>query len=244
MSAPTPVNRPATYSIIGAGHNGTALARAFARAEIACSVANSRGPDSLRPLVDKLGGTIVAKSVEAALGADIVVLAIPFAAVEDFAKIPHDWSGKIVIDAMNAHGVTAEYMAGRLSSDIVAEVLSGALVVKAFNYLPAYVLAEDPSFDGGRRVMFIAGNHDAPNAKVVALTERLGFAPILLGRIGEGGRLVHIPGPLVLHNLVEYPLNAEHLLNQMLTRYPRAQRSELVLAQVMSAARAIVGARD
>ena len=243
MSTPAPVDRPTTYAIIGAGNNGTALARTFARAAIACSIANSRGPDSLRPLVDELGDTIVAKSLEAALDADIVVLAIPFAAVEDFAQIPYDWSGKIVIDATNAHGVTVEYMAGRLSSDIVADVLSGALVVKAFNYLPAYVLARDPSQNGGHRVMFIAGNHEEANATVVALAERLGFAPILLGRIDEGGRLVHIPGPLVLHNLVEYPLNAEHLWNQMLTRYPMEGPRTLVLAKVMSAAGAIVGAK-
>jgi hypothetical protein len=41
---------------------------------------------------------------------------------------------------------------------------------------------------------------------VKALAERLDFSPILIGRIDEGGRLLHIPGPLVLHNLVEHPL--------------------------------------
>jgi hypothetical protein len=43
-----------------------------------------------------------------------------------------------------------------------------------------------------------------------ALAEQLGFSPILVGRIDEGGRLLHIPGPLVLHNLVEHP--AEHVV--------------------------------
>jgi predicted dinucleotide-binding enzyme len=102
--------------------------------------------------------------------------------------------------------VSPEILAGRLSSDIVAKALPGAAVVKAFNQLPAAVLAQGPSQDGGRRVVFVAGNDDTASATVKALAEQLGFSPILLGRIDEGGRLLHVPGPLVLHNLVEHPL--------------------------------------
>lgn len=223
MSMPTSADRPATYAIIGSGHNGTAIARAFTRAGIACSIANPRGPESLRPLVEELGELLVAKSVEDALEADVVFLAIPFVAVETFAQIRDDWSTKTVVDATNAHGVTPEYLAGRLSTDIVAAAFRGASVVKAFNYLPARVLARDPYQNGGRRVMFIAGNEDESNAMVAALAERLGFAPIPLGRIDEVGRLSHIPGPLVLHNLVEYPIGAEHLLYQLFRQYPQEQ---------------------
>jgi hypothetical protein len=46
----------------------------------------------------------------------------------------------------------------------------------------------------------------APHARgcsAAPLAEQLGFSPIPLGRIDEGGRLLHIPGPLVLHNLVD-----------------------------------------
>jgi predicted dinucleotide-binding enzyme len=153
MSTPTAVDRRATYATIGTGNMGTALAQLFNRAGIACSIANTRGPNSIRPLVEELGDTIVAQSLEAALDADIVFLRIPFVAVETFARMRDDWSGKIVIDATNAHGVTPELLAGRLSSDIVAGALRGASVVKAFNQLPARVLARDPSEDGGRRVV-------------------------------------------------------------------------------------------
>jgi 8-hydroxy-5-deazaflavin:NADPH oxidoreductase len=97
-------------------------------------------------------------------------------------------------------------MAGRLSTDIVAKAMPGATVVKAFNQLPAGVLARDPSQDGGRRVVFVASNDDKAAATIKALAEQLGFSPILVGRIDEGGRLLHVPGPLVLHNLVEHPL--------------------------------------
>jgi predicted dinucleotide-binding enzyme len=136
------------------------------------------------------------------------MLAIPFVKVEAFARIRDDWSGKIVIDATNAHAAPPELLAGRLSSDIVAGAFRSASVVKAFDYLPARVLARNPAQDGGHRVMFFAGNDDDANATVTALVEQLGFAPVLLGRIDEGGRLLHqIPGPLVLHNFVEYALD-------------------------------------
>ena len=195
-----------TYAIIGTGNVGTALARLFSRAGIEVSIANTRGPETIQPLVKELGATVKARTLEDALEADIVFLAIPFVAVEKFARIRKDWSGKIVIDATNAHGVSPEVLAGRLSSDIVAKAVPGAAVVKAFNQLPAGVLARDPSQDGGRRVVFVAGNDDKASATVKALAEQLGFSPILVGRIDEGGRLLHIPGPLVLHNLVEHPL--------------------------------------
>ena len=54
--------------------------------------------------------------------------------------------------------------------------------------------------------MFVASNDEKASATVKALAQQIGFSPILVGRIDEGGRLLHIPGPLVLHNLVEHPL--------------------------------------
>jgi predicted dinucleotide-binding enzyme len=195
-----------TYAIIGTGNVGTALARLFSRAGIEVSIANTRGPETIQPLVKELGTTVTARTLEDALEADIVFLAIPFVAVEKFARIRKDWSGKIVIDATNAYGVSPEVLAGRLSSDIVAKAVPGAAVVKAFNQLPAGVLSRDPSQDGGRRVVFVASNDEKASATVKALAQQLGFSPILVGRIDEGGRLLHIPGPLVLHNLVEHPL--------------------------------------
>jgi hypothetical protein len=193
------------YAIIGSGKVGTALARQFARAEIPVVIANSRGPASIQPLAQELGGSTRPGAIGAALEADVIFLAIPFVAVSDLARQRADWAGKVVIDATNAYGVSPEVLAGRLSSDIVASELPGASVVKAFNQLPAAALARDPRQEGGRRVVFLASNDEKASAEVKALAERLQFSPISLGRIDEGGRLLHIQGPLVLHNLVEYP---------------------------------------
>lgn len=193
-----------THAIIGAGNVGIALAGQFARADLPVAIANTRGPETITPRVADLAG-VRATSLDDALTANVIILALPFAAVETLGS-RLDWTGKIVIDATNAYGVSPEYLAGRLSSDVVAAVLPGATVVKTLNQLPAALLARDPAQDGGRRVMFVAGNDDAANDAAKALVDRLGFSPIVVGRIDEGGRLLHIPGPLVLHNLVEHPL--------------------------------------
>jgi 8-hydroxy-5-deazaflavin:NADPH oxidoreductase len=194
------------YAIIGTGNVGAALARLFGRAGIEVSIANTRGPETVQPLVKELGTTVKAETLESALAADVLFLAIPFAAVEGFGRARSDWSGKIVVDVTNAFGVPPEILAGRLSSDIVAKAVPGAVVVKAFNQLPAGVLARDPTQAGGRRVVFVASNDEKSSATVRALAQQLGFSPILVGRIDEGGRLLHVSGPLLLHNLVEYPL--------------------------------------
>jgi predicted dinucleotide-binding enzyme len=79
-----------------------------------------------------------------------------------------------------------------------------AKLVKAFNQLPAKVLASPPPDDRGRRVIFISSDHSDASTEVAALAGRLGFAPLELGKIAEGGRLIQARGPLVLQNLVKY----------------------------------------
>jgi 8-hydroxy-5-deazaflavin:NADPH oxidoreductase len=195
-----------TYSIIGSGNIGSAVARQFARKGINVAIANTRGPDSLAPLGKELGHHIVPQTLEAALTADIVILAAPFSAVAAIARARSNWTGKIVIDATNAidfPAYTPTDLGGRPSSEVVAEKLRGARLVKAFNTLPAAVLATDPTEGGGRRVLFISGNDAEANSEVASLVEKFGFAPIALGKLAEGGLLQQYGGPLTTHNLVK-----------------------------------------
>jgi 8-hydroxy-5-deazaflavin:NADPH oxidoreductase len=195
-----------TYSIIGSGNIGSALARQFARKGIPVAIANQRGPDSLQLLKKELGEHIVPQTMETAVKASTVILAAPFTAVPAIARSSRDWKGKIVIDATNAidfPSYAPTDLGGRLSSELVAEQLRGARVVKAFNTLPAAVLAADPAEGHGRRVIFISGNDVEPNAEVASLVEKLGFAPIILGKLTEGGLLQQYGGPLVIQNLAK-----------------------------------------
>jgi hypothetical protein len=192
-----------TFAIIGSGHVGTALARQFARNNIAVMISNTRGPDSLTELVNELGPSVTAASLQDALEADTILLAVHFAAHAEIAKARKDWKGKTVIDVTNFRETDLTPLGGLQSSDFVAKGLPGAKVVKTFNQLPAALLASNPAEGGGRRVMFVAGNHDGANTEVSSLVASLGFAPIILGKIAEGGSLLRFRGPLVLKNLIE-----------------------------------------
>jgi predicted dinucleotide-binding enzyme len=190
-------------TIVGAGHLGLALARLFARSQLEVRIASRRLPQAIAPLVQGLGAGVTAVSLHEGLQADIVFLAIPWPAFHDFARAAAvDWRGKIVVDAMNAR----EGLQGRLPSSIVADELRGARVVKAFNQLPAAVLAQDPSEHGGRRVVFVSSNDEDASDTIQRLAKQLGFAPIGLGKIDEGGRLLLFRAPLMLHHLVEHAL--------------------------------------
>ena len=123
-----------TYAIIGSGAIGTALATQFARNNVDVLVANSRGPASVSDLAGKLGDNIKPVSVEAAANADVVILAVPFGSVPDAVGGVSDWAGRVVVDATNAIDFptfTPKDLGGRLSTEIVAEAVPGARVVKA-----------------------------------------------------------------------------------------------------------------
>ena len=192
------------YSIIGSGNVGTALARQFARNAIPVGIANTRGPESLAALANELDGKVTAMSLQNALQADTIILAIPFMAHTAVASAASNWAGKTVVDAMNTYGVAPDVLADKASSDVVAAAFPGANVVKTLNQLPAKLLAADPADKGGRRTMFVAGNDGTATAAVVQLVADLGFAPIMLGKLNEGGRLLEKGGPLVLQNLVKF----------------------------------------
>ena len=76
----------------------------------------------------------------------------------------------------------------------VAQAFSGAKLVKGFNHLAAAVLGQDPGVHGGRRVVFLASDDDAAGTAIAELAEKLGFAPITLGGLSEGGMLVQARG--------------------------------------------------
>ncbi len=197
-----------SYAIIGFGKIGTAIARAFAREGIDVIAASRRLPEALAPVAAQIGPSVVPARIEDAVKADVVILAVPFASYRDVAGAAESWEGKLVIDAMNAFGVPPEELGGLPSTAAVAQALPGAKLVKAFNHLPAATLAQEPTLPGGgRRVVFVSSDDDAASATVAGLVDRLGFAPVELGRLDEGGTLVQVrgstPGRLVFQDLTK-----------------------------------------
>jgi hypothetical protein len=121
-------------------------------------------------------------------------LAVRFESHQEVAKALPSWQGKTIIDVTNAYGVSPEELGGQPSSKVVAQAFAGARLVKGFNHLAAAVLDQDPAVHGGRRVVFLAGDDDGAVAEIGALAERLGFSPIRLGGLSEGGLLVQARG--------------------------------------------------
>ena len=180
-----------SYAIVGFGKIGQALAHAFARKNVNVTVASRRPPEALAPQARAIGPTVVAKSLQDALEADTIILAVPFGEHREVAKALPSWKGKTLIDATNAFGVLPEELGGLLSSAYVAMAFTGAKLVKGFNHLGAAKLATDPIVDGGHRVAFLSSDEEDAIAPVADLAKQLGFAPVKLGKLNEGGALVH-----------------------------------------------------
>jgi predicted dinucleotide-binding enzyme len=194
-----------SYAIIGFGKIGQALARAFARNGIDVSVATTRDPASFASAAAAIGPTVIPRKLADAVKADVVFLAVRFESHPEVANALPNWKGKTIIDAMNTFADPVDELAGLPSSAFVAKAFPGARLVKGFNHLAAGVLAEDPHVSGGRRVVFLSSDDADAAETVAALAEQLGFAPVQLGKLGEGGALVQARGnswgPLIFQNL-------------------------------------------
>jgi 8-hydroxy-5-deazaflavin:NADPH oxidoreductase len=184
-----------SYAIVGFGKIGQALANAFARRNLDVTVASRRPPEALAAQARAIGPTVVAKSLRDALvEADTIFLAVPFGGHREVAKALPSWEGKTVIDATNAFGVLPEELDGLPSSAVIAKAFTGAKLVKGFNHLGAAILTTDPVVEGSHRVVFLSGDDEDATAPVAALAKQLGFAPVELGKLNEGGALVHARG--------------------------------------------------
>jgi 8-hydroxy-5-deazaflavin:NADPH oxidoreductase len=185
--------------IIGAGRLGQAMARTALRAGRPVAIANSRGPDSLTSLVSALGDGVSAATVQQAAAAGVVVVAVPWPRVQQ-ALAGLEWSGQIVVDATN--DFEPSDLDGRTSSEVVADLVDGARVVKAGNTLSAEWLGSDPHESGGERVIFVSGDDADAKAEVISLFDDAGFSTIDLGGLITGGAMQQVGAPLAGVNLI------------------------------------------
>jgi len=191
-----------SVGIIGAGRIGQAMAQTALRAGRQVVIANSRGPESLTSVVQALGDGVSAGTVKDAAAADIVVLAVPWAQVSQAVE-GLEWDGQIVIDPTNDFDPSD--LDERTSSEVVADLVVPARVVKAANTLVAAVPGSDPHQAGGQRVIFLSGDDAEAKSEVVALFENAGFFVVDLGGLREGGQMQQVGAPLAGHNLVRLP---------------------------------------
>jgi 8-hydroxy-5-deazaflavin:NADPH oxidoreductase len=197
-----------TFGIIGAGNIGQTVARHLAKAGYPVILSNSQGPDSLKDIIGDIGSGVTAGTAADAAAADIVLLALPWSQISTLTALT-DWKGKSVIDATN-HFVSfvPEFkladIGDKASTEVVAEYVPGANVVKSFNTLYFKILGLDPQEGKGRRVMFVSGNEAASKKEVTGVIESLGFAVIDLGSLAHGSKLQQPGGAVATLNLVKY----------------------------------------
>ncbi|WP_196807133.1 NADPH-dependent F420 reductase [Candidatus Solirubrobacter pratensis] len=151
--------------------------------------------------MQELGDGVSAGTVDEVAGADIVVLAVMWPDVPQAVDRPA-WEGRILIDPTNDFDPSD--LNGRTSSEVVADLVAPARVVKTANIFAADVLASDPRQAGGQRVMFLSGDDADAKHEVGGLFEAAGFFVIDLGGLREGGQMQQFGGPLAGENLIRF----------------------------------------
>jgi predicted dinucleotide-binding enzyme len=207
--------------ILGAGRMGQTLARLLVNAGHRVCLANSRGPESLGPLVAELGpGATAGTREEVVAFGDVLVLATRWEQTPAAVNGLGPWNGKVVIDTTNNRfgpGPADLFDLGeRTSSEVVAELLPGARVVKAFNHQPIPALADSlGSTSSERNALFVAGDDGDAKRLVAQLIRDMGGEPIDSGSLPYGGRLQNTGGPLAGHGRLLTPSEAHRLLTQI-----------------------------
>ena len=193
---------------IGAGALAQAVAKQALKAGHKVKLSNHRGPDSLREIVNKLGPGAVAVPKEVAASCELVLLAVPWDNVPGtLASLPK-WRNQILIDGTNPfHGKAGKFTpadVGNLStSQLVAALVPGARVVKAFNHMIVPNLEVERVVDGARRIAFVSADDNEAKKHVETLLESLGYSVIDLGNLRDGGLIQQAGGPLAGRDLLE-----------------------------------------
>ena len=193
---------------IGAGDFAQAFAKRVLKVGHKIKLSNSRGPESLREIVNQLGPGAMAATTEEAAACEVVLLAVPWDNVpETLASLP-TWKNQILIDGTNPfHGKAGTFKpadVGNLStSQLVAALAPGARVVKALNNMIVPNLEADPVVSGARRVAFISADDGAAKKRVEALLKAFGYSVVDLGNLRDGGLIQQAGGPLAGRDFLE-----------------------------------------
>ena len=189
--------------IIGSGNIGTAVGKKVVEAGHEVIISNSRGPETLAEKITEIGLNTTAGTVLEASKQEIVVIAVPWPKISEAVKGLPDWKNRIVIDATN-HQFPEEKIADLeplTASEVVSKALPGARVIKAFSSLYAQYI--DGEVNGGKRVLFYAGDDLEAKSIVKGLFDQMGFYPVDLGSLAIGGKMMQFVGG---------PLSGEHFI--------------------------------
>lgn len=181
--------------IIGAGNIGGTLTRRLTALGHTVSVANSRGPETLKDLAQETGAKPVTVT-EAARAGELVIVTIP---MKNLSKLPRNlfegtFESVVVVDTNNYYprqrdGRIAAIEDGMVESRYVEQQL-GRPVVKAFNNIYAEHLLKlgKPAGTPGRIALPVAGDDEKAKSLVMRLVDEMGFDPVDAGGLDESWR--------------------------------------------------------
>lgn len=176
-----------TIAVVGVGRVGSAIARSATAAGYTVNVSASGPAEDIALLAEiVIPGARAMTTADAVREADIVVLAVPLHKHRALDAEP--LAGKIVIDAMNywapVDGVWGA-MEGddRTSSEIVADHLHGARLVRTLNHIGYHELEEQalPHGSEDRRALAVSSDDDRAAHVVMEFVDRLGFDAVFSG---------------------------------------------------------------
>ncbi len=167
-------------AIIGAGNVGGALGKGWARCghEIAYGVSTPAKPEHGNT-AEAAGGAKIAPPADAIQGADVIVLAVPWAAAADAIANCGDLQGRVLIDVTNPirfsdSGMELDFGFDTSAGEKVAALASGALVVKTMNQVGFEVMAAVSGYPAPP-AMFVASDHETAKHTAMRLVSDLGF---------------------------------------------------------------------
>ena len=184
-----------TIGFIGSGNIGGNVARKAIENGYDVVLSNSRGPETLSALVEELGPKArAATAEEAAAAGDVVVVSVPFKAIDGIPVAPLD--GKIVIDTNNYYferdGRIASLDEGvDTVSGLLQAHLPGSHVAKGFNHIGSADILTDglPAGTPNRRALATASDFADASDFVTALYDAFGFDTVNIGPLSESWRV-------------------------------------------------------
>jgi NADPH-dependent F420 reductase len=187
-------------AIVGTG----AMAAGFAENLVGAGhevVVGSRDPHRAAAFAENIGsGTKSAPLAQAFALAEVVILAVPYAAVGAILDAADDLTDKVLVDISNP--ITADYkdlVIGHTTSaaEEIQKLAPSAKVVKGFNTLFAGMLSK--KLRAGTSVQtFLAGDDASAKAKVDLLARALGLDPVDAGALSNS-RFLEPIGEMNIH---------------------------------------------
>jgi predicted dinucleotide-binding enzyme len=234
-----PINDIRTVGIIGAGKLGTTLARHLLDAGYDVLISGSGGVDRLALVVDVLlPGARPAVTADVIAHSHLVILALPLGRLHELPAAAFE--GVLTVDTMNYWEPVDGHLpafANRTgtSSELVASMLPGARLVKAFSHLGYHDLDDlaRPRGDPARVGLALAGNDPAAVATVARVVDRLGFDPADIGSLANSAILE------AGHPLFGRPVTAEHL-EKLEVAHSRDEIANAEAASCVAPARALL----